>query len=385
MMAVFSRQEYVARIARAEAAMREAGLDALIAYSVGNNPGAVGYLGGYEPRMGMGDVAYFVVLPGARPSYVLLANGFWDRPEEITWTADTLITSDFGNRLAELVGSAMNRVGIAGYAFFPAPVLQILQAAHPAVHFEDATELLKGVAQIKSLPELEIIRRAAEISDAGARAFLSNVRAGMHERVLQSVVDRAMLESGADGFAFPTFIMDGPKVPVSIGFAEDRELEPGEQVNVLCGAQYRGYRVEVGRVTCVGEPSREAYKIMEAAAEMYEAMLATTRAGAPVGEVAAASVSVAARHGMADYLYKSINNKATQGHGMGCWVSEPPPIYPGETSLLQPNMALSLEARLGIPGVGGAVITEMVIVTPEGAERLSKLDLRTWTRPFLSS
>lgn len=384
-MSEFSREEYLGRIKRVEEAMRGAGLDALIAYSVSNNHGAVGYLAGYEPRFGLGDVAYFTVLPGVRPSYVLLANGFWDRPEEITWTADTQITSDFGNRLADLLSPAIRRVGIAGFAFFPAPVLQTLQAAHPAVHFEDATELLKSAAQIKSPAELAIIRRAAEISDVGARAFLSNVHAGMNERVLQSVVDGAMLEAGADGLAFPTFIMDGPKVPVSIGFAEDRKLEPGEQVNVLCGAQYRGYRVEVGRVTSVGEPTREAYKIMEAAAEMYEAMLAATRAGARVGEVAAASVSVAARHGMADYLYKSINNKATQGHGMGCWVSEPPPIYPGETSLLQPNMALSLEARLGIPGVGGAVITEMVIVTPEGAERLSRLDLRTWTRPLLSS
>ncbi len=377
-MAPFTRDEYVGRIRRVEAEMRRAGLDALIAFSAGNNPGAVAYLGGYEPRMGLGDVAYFVVIPGGRPRCVLLANGFWDQPEKVTWTGETLITNDFGNRLAELLPVSSRWVGIAGYGFFPAPVIQTLQAAHPEVHFQDATELLKGVAGIKSPAELNVIRKAAEISDAGAEAFLSNVRAGMHERVLQSIVDRAMLEAGADGLAFPTFVMDGAKVPVSIGFAEDRELALGEQVNVLCGAHYRGYRVEVGRVTTVGSPATKHREIMEAAAQMHEAMLAATRPGVPVGEVAAASVAIAARHGMADYLYKSINSNATQGHGMGCWVSEPPPIYPGETSLVEANMALSLEARLGIPGVGGGVITEMVIVTTDGAERLSRLNLRTW-------
>jgi Xaa-Pro aminopeptidase len=41
-------------------------------------------------------------------------------------------------------------------------------------------------------------------------------------------------------------------------------------------------------------------------------------------------------------------------------------------------MVLILEARLGRKGGGGATITEPVLVTKEGAERLSRVPLRTW-------
>jgi hypothetical protein len=57
----FHRDEYLSRMHRVEAAMDRAGLDALIAYSVSNQPGPVAYLGGYETRFGLHDVAFFVI------------------------------------------------------------------------------------------------------------------------------------------------------------------------------------------------------------------------------------------------------------------------------------------------------------------------------------
>ena len=65
--APFPREEYMQRMRRVEAALERAGLDALVAYSVGNQPGAVAYLGGYEPRFGRRDVAFFVLVPGEKP------------------------------------------------------------------------------------------------------------------------------------------------------------------------------------------------------------------------------------------------------------------------------------------------------------------------------
>lgn len=370
--------EFHERMRRVETALDKAGLDALIAYSVGNQPGPVAYLGGYEPRFGLNDVAYFVLVPGTRPTYALLGNAYWDKPATLTWTDHVLVTSNFAQELCTLLPSSAKRVGVAGYNFFPAPVSNALQSAFPNTRFEDATELLKHVAKIKSPAELELVRLAAQISDNGGREFIEGVREGENERALQSKVERAMIAAGADGLAFPTFIMSGPKVAVGIGFAEDRSLVAGEQLNLLCGAQVGGYRVELGRITTVGQPSPEFRRIMDTAADMYEAMLNAVKPGVPAGQVAEASVAVARKQNLDAYLFKSINSSATQGHGMGCWVSEPPPIHPLETGLIEENMALSLEARLCLPNFGGAVITEMVKVTPNGAERLSSLPVRLW-------
>ncbi len=370
--------EYQTRMRRVQAAMAAAGLDALIAYSPGNEPAPVAYLGGYPLRFGLHDVAYFVIVPGMNPTYALLANAYWDKPPTQTWTTNVQVTRDFAKCLLDLLPSSLRRVGIVGFGFFPAPIFAALRAARPETDFEDATALVMQVASIKSPAEIERVREAARLSDFGVRAFLEGVREGKNERELQADVDYALIAGGAEGLAFPTFIMSGAKVGVGIGFAENRVLEQGEQVNLLCGAKVDGYRVEAGRVTTIGAPPHRVRWIMETAAEMHEAMQAACKPGVPVREVAAASVAVAHKHDLDSFLFKSLNNAATQGHGMGCWVNEPPAINPNDETLIQANMTLSLEARLGLPDGRGAVITEMVLVTPGGIERLSKIPLRTW-------
>jgi Xaa-Pro aminopeptidase len=374
----FHRDEYLSRMQRVEAAMNRAGLEALIAYSVGNQPGPVAYLGGYETSLGLHDVTFFVITPQGHPRYALLTNAYWDMPKEKTWTDDVFVTSDFGTKLAELLPSSTKRLGIAGYKFFPLQVYTALHTALPAACCEDATALLKEVAKVKSPQEIEIMRQVARISEAGGQAFLAGASEGANERMLVDDVRRAMLKAGADGLSFPTFLMIGPQVVTGIGFASNRTLIKGQQVNILCGARYQGYGDELGRVTTVGQPSGEVRAIMEITAEMHEAMQEKIRSGVAAADVAQASIAVARKHGMDSYLFKSINTAGTQGHGMGCWYEEPPSIYPESRDILETNMLIILEARLGKPGVGGAVITEPWVVTLKGGERLSKLALRTW-------
>jgi Xaa-Pro aminopeptidase len=359
--------------------MERDGLDALVAYSVGNQPGPVAYLAGYEPRFGLSDVAFFVLVPGEQPRYALLAHAYWDSPQERTWTDDVLVMRHPGTRLAEFLPPSIKRLGIAGFRFFPAPVYADLRAALPSARIEDATALLMDLAKVKSPREIEVMRRCTRITDAGGRAFLAGVREGAVEREIQIEIERAMLLEGADGLAFPTLLFTGPDVAVGIGFSSNRALEAGEQVNVVCGALHYGYRNDLGRVTTVGRPSHEVQAIMETAAQMQDAMLGTVRAGVPIAAVAQAAATVVRGRGMESYSYKSPNNTATYaGHGIGCWLDEPPQIQTTEPGILEENMVLVLEARLGKPGAGGATITDPVVVTAGGAERLSHLDIRTW-------
>src|SRR6185312_4474965 len=104
---------------RVEAAMARDHLDALIGYSVGNQAGPVAYLAGYEPRFGQRDVAAFVLVPGQR--YALVLYAYWDLPSLNTWTSDVHLTRDLGATLVSLLPASVRRLGVAGYAFFPAP------------------------------------------------------------------------------------------------------------------------------------------------------------------------------------------------------------------------------------------------------------------------
>src|SRR5438874_7286388 len=99
----FPHEEFLRRARLVEAAMERAGLDALIAYTVKNDPGSVVYLSGYEPGLGLHDVAFFTVVPGGHPPCALLTNAFWDNPRERAWVDDVVITNDFGTRLLDLL------------------------------------------------------------------------------------------------------------------------------------------------------------------------------------------------------------------------------------------------------------------------------------------
>ncbi len=382
----FSESEYARRIEKVQAAMREQGLDALIAYSVKNDPGSVVYLSGFESSLGLHDVAYFVIAPGSQPAYALLTNAFWDHPAERTWVDDVIITTRFGERLADLLPRAARRIGIAGYNFFPAVTYLALQAALPGVEFIDATHLVMHAAIVKSDEEVKVIRRCVEMTDAGGRAFLEHVREGRNEREVKAEVERAIMRAGSEAYWYNFQLFAGPQVAYGMGGATGRTLAAGEQVQLDCGALYRGYRGDFSRVTTIGKPASAVEKVMETTAEMYEAMLGAIRPGVPVADMANAAWAVAKERGMYDYYYRSPNPPSDKrgfvGHGMGCWTHSLPSIEPDAKGVLEPNMVLVFEPILSQPGVAGAKIEDSVLVTANGAERLSKIDIRSWRANF---
>ena len=377
--ALFTREEYLRRIERVEAAMDRVGLDGLIAYSVGNQPGPVAYLAGYEPGLGLHDVAFFTVAPGGQAPYALVTNAFWDDPRERTWVDDVRVTADFGPALADHLPGSACRIGIAGFRYFPTPVHTALATAFPRARFEDATALLLDVARVKSDGEVEAIRSCAAMTDAGGRAFLAGVREGASERGIQAEVERAIRLAGADGLSFSTQVYSGSQVAAGIGFAADRVLARGEQVQLDCGARHQGYRGDLSRVTTVGRPSRAVEEMMDATAGMYDAMHRSLRPGVAVAHVARSGIAVAEDRGMAADLYRSPNHPGGYlGHGIGCWYHEFPEVHPEAEGIVEANMVIVLEPILVRTGVGGAKIEDAVVVTESGADRLSTLDIRPW-------
>src|SRR5206468_1739247 len=101
------------------------------------------------------------------------------------------------------------------------------------------------------------------------------------------------------------------------------------------------------------------------------------RDGVPVAAIPEAAARVVRDRGMTDWAYR-FGAPGYTGHGIGCWLDEPPRLRSGETGTLVAGMVLVLEARLGREGHGGATITDPVLVTKRGADRLSTVALRAW-------
>jgi Xaa-Pro aminopeptidase len=370
--------EFAERRRRVEDAMTKVGLDALIAYTATNLLGPSAYLTGYEPHFGPREVALVVLVPGGRAT--LITYGYWDEIPQLPWIDEQTVKPDLdaiARLLAEAIPSNAARVGIAGYPLLPAKFAAAITAARPNARLEDATTFLLSQAVIKSAAEVEILRETAGMTDAGVEAFLTGAREGTEETEIALAVEAAVSRAGADRQSFPPLIFSGPRVETGIGFPQRRKLVTGEQVNIVLGALRSGYKMDIGRVTSVGSPTESHRAVMDTAAEMLDAMLAVVRDGAPVVAVPDAAARVVRERGMSEWVYR-FGAPGYTGHGIGCWLDEPPRLRTGEEGSLAAGMVLVLEARLGREGRGGATITDPVLVTKGGAERLSRVPLRTW-------
>ena len=358
--------------------MTEAGLDALIAYSVGNQPGPTGFLSGYEPRFGFRDIAVVIVIPGA--AWRLFAYAYWDRPADQAWIEDVVVEPNLGAlaaKIAAAVPASAKRVGVAGYLFFPAMLAAAIRSVRPGAELVDASSLLTDAARIKTAAEIALLRECAKQTDAGLRAFLAGVRLGADERSIALGVERAMVMAGAERLAFPVLLFSGSLVETGIGFPAAAPLTAGRQVNIVCGALNGNYKMDLGRVTTVGAPAPAMRSVMDAAAAMHAAMLRAVRPGVTADAIARAGVDARHDRGMDEWEYSG-GAPGYAGHGIGCWLDEPPTLKLGESTSIDPGMVLILEARLARTGHGGATITDPILVTAQGAERLSSVPIVTW-------
>jgi Xaa-Pro aminopeptidase len=378
-MVGISREEYGTRLERVRERMARAGFGALIAYANKMHPGHVRYLSGYETRLGIHDSAVCLVTPKRA---VLLTNASFDMPQTMTCLEEVVITGDYAAELARLLPENTGSVGVTGFQALPTPVYIGLRHRLPHIDPRDASDLLLGLRQIKSVAEIALLREASRITDAGGRAFLEWARPGVSERQVLVEVEAALKLAGSDEVSFSTQVSSGLRTARVVAFATDAVLVEGMPVQLDCGASFHGYRGDLSRMVFLGTARGRLRDLMAVTAEIYDRCLERFRPGVACAEIAHLAVDIAEGHGLGQCLYRSPNHEpGFVGHGIGCSYTEPPEIHPQSDVILRENMVVVLEPILSDPAVGGVKIEDPVLITATGPERLSALPVRVGCWP----
>lgn len=350
------------RRARALAQMEAFDLDILVLGRQAN----VRYVTGAPQLWVAGTRPFAPICVMLRGTGEIHLNSSWDEgmPEEIdhdhlyglAWNPMTLM-----GVLKNIDGAAAaRRVGTD--ALSPT-FAQLLPIAFPQAELVDGELAMRTARRIKTPEEIESLRNAARVAEAGLAAAVSAVAPGVTEQALTG----AMLEAMAAGGVSTSATQDGAWItsrehPWRHG-PRDRRVGAGDLVAFASGALADGYVGEVGRTVPVGDVPG-ADELYQRSAALWDRLVASCRADAPASDLLAA--------------YEAAGEPLPPmpvAHGLGLGF-DPPVVSPdlpatSAAERLDPGTVLAVTGYVWAQGVGAVYQRDAVLITEKGPEVLT--------------
>jgi Xaa-Pro aminopeptidase len=356
-------QEFKNRLAKVKDAMRDKGLQALLVFDSGrHNFLRMNYVAYLTDFISVGPETMLILPLEEAP--VLYLSPVWDiaRAQEESWVSDIRPFKDFWSRLAHLTG----KVGIVGREALSAGLHdEIVKSLGQAP--VNAKDIIENMARCKTDFELERLKRAAAIADAGVAALHEEGRPGLKEYELAAIVEYRMRSLGAeDNF--------GMVVANSHNHAlhppTDRVVQPGDIIIGEITPCISGLFVQICRTMVLGQPApvvQEKYAILKRAMDLG---MEAAQTGAPASAIAAAINGTLTDAGYEKYCRPPFMR--VRGHGLGCGSSAPGNLEDGNQTRLEEGMTFIIHPNQYIPETGYLTLGDTVMMGKTRAESLMK-------------
>jgi Xaa-Pro aminopeptidase len=350
------------RLGAAQAALRHAGLDALLVGPSADLRYLVGYHAHAMERLTL------LVLPATGDPHLVVpelevaaaeASGAAQRVSLAPWSETEDPVALVRRLLQEQ--DATTRIAL-GDVLFTMFTLR-LQDALPDARWSSGGDVLRALRTVKDAAELQALRDVGAAIDAVHAAVPRLLRPGRSERAVGRDIAELILAEH-DEVAF-VIVASGPNGASPHHALSDRVLEQGDAVVVDIGGVKAGYCSDSTRNYVVGAAPNgylELHALLEVA---QQAAVDAVAPGVPASAVDAAARQVLVDAGLGDrFIHRT-------GHGIGLEVHEHPYIVSTNDELLVPGMAFSIEPGLYLPGRFGMRIEDIVLVTEGRAERVN--------------
>ena len=233
---------------------------------------------------------------------------------------------------------------------------------HAPDKIRDLRQPLDRMRLVKDAHEIDLMRRAADITSAGHARAMRHCRAGPAEYELEAELTHEFRRRGAGGHSYNPIVAGGANACVPHYVDNDKLLSEHALVLIDAGCELEGYAADITRTFPVGGrftgAQRDAYEIVLAA---QLAAIATIKPGAPFAAYHDAAVRVLVQGmidlkllaGSVDGLIESEAYKPYYMHRTGHWlgldVHDAGDYKTGDDWIkLEPGMALTVEPGLYI-------------------------------------
>jgi Xaa-Pro dipeptidase len=370
----FAREEFAARLAAVQAAMADQGLDGLLVHT----PENIYYLTGYETS------GYFeyqaLVVPAIGEPQLLIRNVERLNVDEYSWLPGAHIWkdgSDFLDSTRALVGATLSgrRVGLEKHSWFvTAALAEALATRMAAYTIVDAGRLVETIRLVKSSAEIGYMREAGRLADIAMGAAIDAVAEGATELDVAAAAHDAAIRAGSEYPALPHYVSSGYRADIGHAHWTDRRLERGDLVKLEFLGTKRRYHAGLTRPVTVGPAQGEVVRDVATCVSVQDETFAALRPGVTadsVVRVAHAALSAAGRPAFRIRL----------GYSMG--IGFPPIAGEGQTADLRDGDGRVLVAGMVFHMLSvlrvGLVVSDTVLITDSGHERLTRTERRLFT------
>jgi Xaa-Pro aminopeptidase len=203
--------------------------------------------------------------------------------------------------------------------FFDAALYEVF-TAHilPEATVVPAGPILSRLRMLKEPAEIECLRQAARVAEAGMAAAVRAIRPGVRETDVAGEAEHAMRRAGAEGWASATYVASGWRSAMAHGPASLKAIEAGDAVQVHLAPIATGYTVDLCRTVLVGRVPDEVTAAAIAYAQAQEGGIASAAPAAALMGVDAAMARILDRAGYGGAFLRPVF------HGVGIEHEEAP-------------------------------------------------------------
>ncbi len=224
---------------------------------------------------------------------------------------------------------------------------------------------IRDLRKVKDAREIELMRKAADLTSEGMRVAYETVAQGIREYEVAAEIEYAMRKHGSYGTAFETIVASGLCSAFPHGGCSDRKIREGDLVIVDVGATYKSYRSDMTRTLVAGEPSEKHKKIYQTVKTAQDKAFEAVKPNAKAKDVDGIARKIIGDAGYGENFVHGL------GHGVGLEVHEPPILSPDSKDTLEVGNVVTVEPGIYLVGYGGVRIEDTVLVHRNGAEKLT--------------
>ena len=278
---------------------------------------------------------------------------------KVTWNAD------FNDVVRHVISG---KTAIAGREFMEARFVDETTVS--------ATASIEKLRRFKTPEEVEYIRQAAHLADAGYRHFVETAEAGMAEYELVAEVEGFLKTQGAeDNFML---IASGGTEVFGMRPPSDRCFQKGDNIITELTPQVNGYYAQICRTMVLGEPSADQQRSFAIFHEAQAAALHFIKPGVNIKDVARVQNDVFRREGYGEYTGPKYTR--VRGHNLGLYPDENPWVLEDVDCEVNEGMVMIAHPNTYLPLSGYMVFGDTLLVTGNGCVTLNQTEKKLFAK-----